>query len=84
MKYLRNLMGMLCLAGSAMGSAHAERDAELRAEMTEPFSAVLIAILIANACVAATGVRIARSRTGHARPAASLAIDAHDRVPDLV
>lgn len=94
MEKMRNLMLSLFLVAGAMASAHAaaaqdapaangEHDAELRAEKSEPFSRGLIAILIINACVVATGVRVARYRAQRDGQAGTAGADPDQPMPDV-
>ena len=101
MKYLRNLTAVLLLAGGVMGTAAAAmrtmppgehatghdagHETSLRAELPEPVSGGLIAILVANACVVATGIRIASNRVQHERErqATPAARGPHESVLDL-
>jgi len=95
MNTLRHLTAAVTLAACTIASAcaatvpppHAERDAELHVELSEGASPWLIGMLVFNAFVVATGVRIARIRAARepqAAQAAPMALSAepHVAVPE--
>jgi hypothetical protein len=91
MKKMRNLTISLLLAVGVTGSAwaatgtvsHVERDDDLRAEMAEVVPGGVLAVLLANVFVVATGFRIAKQRSLRTPRPRQPILDAHDRVFDV-